>query len=218
MRTKIVERSILHYTNKERRKRKLTVLAGQPALITAARSHSRWMANTGRYGHTGANGNSPSNRASEAGYFGGASENIWQVQSDHGRGGAWMSRFRWDNDWKLGKAAVISWMNSPGHRANMLSYEWHHIGIGVAINKRGRIYLTQNFGNGPFDERLSSLPAMFLKNFASLGRFLISGALRPLAAIFHTSPSAQSRNNEQQRQPPKKFRRPMRHATKARRR
>ena len=212
MQAKIVERSILHYTNKERRKRGLVVLAGLPALITAARGHGRWMASTGRYEHTGTNGNSPSNRVSKAGYLGGAGENIWQVQSEHGRGGTWKSRFRWDNDWKLGKAAVISWMNSPGHRANMLSSEWHHLGIGVAMNKRGRVYLTQNFGNGPFEKRLSS-PAMLL---ASLGRFLLYVALGPLVVIFRALPTTQSQEPGQQRH--KRFRKSNRHTNKVRHR
>ena len=39
-------------------------------------------------------------------------------------------------------------MNSPGHRENMLSAEWRHIGIGVAESKRGQAYLTQCFGGG----------------------------------------------------------------------
>ena len=37
-------------------------------------------------------------------------------------------------------------MNSPGHRRNLLDANWQNIGIGVARNKSGRIYLTQNFG------------------------------------------------------------------------
>lgn len=157
MQTGIVERSILHHANKERRRRGLKPLQGHPALIRAARGHSRWMARTRKYSHTGGGGSSPGDRTSRAGYTGRASENLWwtPVQEHSGRSGrrreqglAWHSRFRWDNDWKLGKAAVITWMNSPGHRENMLSSEWRHIGIGVARNTRGEIYLTQNFGDG----------------------------------------------------------------------
>ena len=42
--------------------------------------------------------------------------------ASHYRGGnrAAGSGFIWNNDWKLGKAAVISWMNSPVHRATCL--------------------------------------------------------------------------------------------------
>ena len=123
-------------------------LSGHPALIRAARGHSQWMARTGRFSHTGAGGTTHLGRTSKAGYIGGTSENIWQTPTKRGKGRAWKSRFRWGNDRELGKAAVITWMNSPGHRENMLSAEWRHIGIGVAKNKRGQAYLTQCFGNG----------------------------------------------------------------------
>lgn len=144
----VVERSILHYTNKERRGLGRKALKGHSALIKAARGHSRYMARTGSYSHTGAKGSSPFDRTKAAGYFSPTGENIWNVMPQRGGGGTWKSRFRWKSEWQLGRAAVISWMNSPGHRQNLLSTEWKHIGVGVARGKRGRYYLTQNFGTG----------------------------------------------------------------------
>ena len=146
MQYKVVRRSVVHYVNKERRRRGLPPLAGIKALTRAAQGHSQWMADRNRFSHTGTGGSSPSDRASKAGYASGAGENIWQVQSHYGKGGTWKSRFQWDSDWKLGKAAVISWMNSPGHRQNILAQRYRHIGVGAVKNKRGKIYLTQNFG------------------------------------------------------------------------
>lgn len=105
------------------------------------------MAHTGHYSHTGAQGSSHTDRTSKSGYGTGTSENIWYCPSHRGRGGTWKSKFLWKSDWELGKAAVISWMNSPGHRANLLDPQWHDTGIGVARNKRGTYYLTQNFGD-----------------------------------------------------------------------
>ena len=146
MDTQKVERSILHYTNKERRKRKLKPVVGRRALIKAARAHSRWMGRKGRFSHRGEGGSLPWDRAREWGYpSASVGENIWQTS---GRSGlAYKSKFYWRSDWKLGKAAVITWMNSPGHRENLLRSEWTHLGVGVYRNKRGRIYLTQNFGS-----------------------------------------------------------------------
>lgn len=151
MNTRIVERSILHYTNKERRKRKLKPVVGHRALIKAARGHSRWMGRTGKFSHTGGGNSAPWDRAKRAGYpSASVSENIWQSS---GRSGlAWKSKFYWRSDWKLGQAAVISWMNSPGHRKNLLNSEWTHLGVGVSKNKRGKIYLTQNFGSAGFSD------------------------------------------------------------------
>ncbi|WBW97401.1 CAP domain-containing protein [Oceanirhabdus sp. W0125-5] len=38
-----------------------------------------------------------------------------------------------------------SWMNSPGHRANILSDNYSHIGIGTAVDKNGVRYWVQMF-------------------------------------------------------------------------
>ncbi len=43
-----------------------------------------------------------------------------------------------------GKQAVTIWKNSSGHRRNMLG-RFKYIGIGVAKDKRGRIFYTQVF-------------------------------------------------------------------------
>jgi uncharacterized protein YkwD len=42
-------------------------------------------------------------------------------------------------------AMVRMWMNSPGHRANILSAKYHRIGLGVARTSTGRWYATQDF-------------------------------------------------------------------------
>ena len=152
MRHWVIERSIQHHTNKERRKRGLRPLKGHRALIRAARGHSRWMARTNRYSHTGVGGSKPHQRAARSGFGGTATgENIWNTRGRSGR--AWKSRFRWRGDWQLGKAAVISWLNSPGHRYNLLSPQWNCSGMGVGINRRGRIYLTQVFGRATLLEQ-----------------------------------------------------------------
>ena len=37
------------------------------------------------------------------------------------------------------------WMNSPGHRANILSSSYNQIGVGVARDQNGNLYWTQLF-------------------------------------------------------------------------
>ena len=145
MNTTVIERSILHYTNRERQRRGLKRLKGRGSLIRAARAHSRWMGRHNTYSHTGGGGSRPWQRAMRAGYPSrNVSENIWQSRGRSGS--AWHSKFHWNSSWRLGHAAVISWMNSPGHRANLLTPRWRDLGVGVAVNRTGRIYLTQNFG------------------------------------------------------------------------
>jgi uncharacterized protein YkwD len=41
---------------------------------------------------------------------------------------------------------VTGWMNSPGHRANILRREFTHIGVGFAGGGRAGTYWTQVFG------------------------------------------------------------------------
>ena len=38
-----------------------------------------------------------------------------------------------------------SWMNSPGHRSNILSSVYNQIGVGVARDSKGVYYWTQQF-------------------------------------------------------------------------
>jgi uncharacterized protein YkwD len=43
-------------------------------------------------------------------------------------------------------AVVKAWMNSPGHRANILSPNFREIGVAVGVDAFGRLFFTQNFG------------------------------------------------------------------------
>lgn len=43
------------------------------------------------------------------------------------------------------QVVVTAWMNSPGHRANILSTNFTEIGVGYAAGGSGRHYWTQMF-------------------------------------------------------------------------
>jgi len=45
------------------------------------------------------------------------------------------------------EAVVTAWMNSEGHRANILSSNFSKIGVGYATNSNGTPYWTQIFTN-----------------------------------------------------------------------
>jgi len=51
-----------------------------------------------------------------------------------------------------------AWLDSPGHRANILRSSFTHIGIGVACSDAGRPYYTQNFGG--YKTLATSTPAI----------------------------------------------------------
>jgi len=50
----------------------------------------------------------------------------------------------WNTEEELAEKAVEGWMNSTGHRENILS-GFHSEGIGVAIAEDDKVYITQNF-------------------------------------------------------------------------
>src|SRR6185369_16837206 len=43
------------------------------------------------------------------------------------------------------KEVVKSWMDSPGHRENILNKKYTELGIGIAADKNGELYYTQVF-------------------------------------------------------------------------
>ncbi|WP_417913305.1 CAP domain-containing protein, partial [Candidatus Electronema sp. TJ] len=89
-----------------------------PALIlderlsVAAQTHAMNMAELDFFAHRGQDGSSPSARAAAAGWPWGAGENI---SAGHA----------------TAAGAIKSWMQSSGHRWNMLRAEYTHIGLGV---------------------------------------------------------------------------------------
>jgi len=147
MNLRVVKKAIVHYTNKERRRHNLRSLRASKRLVKAARAHAHWCAGRNQMTHTGSKGSQPWDRARDFGYSSnGVSENMWQ---QHGRNNtAWKSKFRWRSDLQFGKAAVISWMNSPGHRANLLNPHYTDIGVGLSRRNRHTI-LVQMFGDLP---------------------------------------------------------------------
>jgi uncharacterized protein YkwD len=46
---------------------------------------------------------------------------------------------------KSPKEVVTAWMNSQGHRENILNSSFTDIGVGIAKNSSGSIYWTQMF-------------------------------------------------------------------------
>jgi uncharacterized protein YkwD len=93
-------------------------------LAAAAQAHAADMAAKGYLAHTSPDGRTLEQRASAAGYhpFMALGENIAQGQAD----------------WR---AAIVTWMASPGHRANLLDARFEDTGFGAADE-----YWVQVFG------------------------------------------------------------------------
>jgi uncharacterized protein (TIGR03000 family) len=121
------EKAILDLTNAERKKKDLPELKPNPKLFAAARKHSENMARLEKLAHE-LEGKKPSDRTKAAGYAGGfIGENVAYGPTN-------------------AEEVVTGWMNSEGHRANLLNKNFTEIGIGVAKNEKGETYYTQVFG------------------------------------------------------------------------
>ncbi|WP_282204860.1 CAP domain-containing protein [Kitasatospora fiedleri] len=96
-------------------------------LATAALRHSEDMAARNFFDHTNPDGAGPQQRIDAVGYaWSGWGENIARGQKD-------------------AAAVMESWMNSPGHRANILNCKFTELGVGVHLGTGGP-WWTQDFG------------------------------------------------------------------------
>jgi uncharacterized protein YkwD len=149
--TSEIELAILRLTNEERSSYGLRALIWDDALASVARDHSRDMAANDFFSHINPAGEDPTDRAERHGYpttkslGGGAylvgiAENIAKMPTGHVEGIGYVAP---DAD-SISIAIIQGWMDSPGHRENILSSKPDRIGVGVAYD--GRYYLaTQNF-------------------------------------------------------------------------
>ncbi len=151
-----LERNIHDFINGERRKHGLSPLAWNDTLSSVARKHSQDMAMRNYFSHDTPEGHDFSYRYRQAGYscsvpgkgniyFTGA-ENIFQnnlydrvVFTDG------VAHYDWNTVRKITESTVHGWMNSQGHRKNILTPHWKSEGIGVAISPDDKVYITQNF-------------------------------------------------------------------------
>jgi uncharacterized protein YkwD len=56
-----------------------------------------------------------------------------------------VAHYDWKTAGKIAESTVHGWMNSQGHRKNILTPRWKSEGIGVAISPDDKVYITQNF-------------------------------------------------------------------------
>jgi uncharacterized protein YkwD len=124
------ERRVFELTNAERRRHHLQGLRWNDDLAGEARRHSVRMMQARFFSHEDPErGPLPRRLARSGFYFRGAAENL-----NYSRGYQ-----------DPAAAAVQGWMESPGHRKNLLDPDYTQIGIGVARAQDGTWYVTQIF-------------------------------------------------------------------------
>lgn len=121
------EAQVVKLVNQERAKAGLKPLTHNWELSRVARYKSMDMRDRGYFSHTSPTYGSPFTMMNNFGIRSSAAGgNIAEGQSTP-------------------QAVVTSWMNSPGHRANILSTNYTQIGVGYAAGGSGRHYWTQMF-------------------------------------------------------------------------
>lgn len=121
------EKRLLELTNLERKKEDLPPLSAAPLLFKSAREHSANMAKQGKMEHN-LDGKTPFQRIKGAGYqYYMAGENIAFGPLDL-------------------NLVMNGWMNSEGHRKNILHKAFTEIGLGIVRGSDGAYYYTQVFG------------------------------------------------------------------------
>jgi uncharacterized protein (TIGR03000 family) len=120
------EQEILDLTNKEREKTGLAPLRANAKLVKAARDHSANMARLEMLDHE-LEGKGPGERLAAVEY----ASSGWGENCAAGQ--------------RTPAAAVESWMNSEGHRGNILNGSYEEIGVAVANSTGGGRYWTQVF-------------------------------------------------------------------------
>ncbi|MGF1596082.1 MAG: CAP domain-containing protein [Acidimicrobiales bacterium] len=119
------QQQILDLANVERGAAGCGPLSLDTRLSAAAQAHSDDMGAQNYFSHTGLDGSQPGDRARAAGYSGSSiGENIAQ-------------------GYRSPEAVMTGWMNSSGHRANILNCGHRHLGVGHSANGN---YWTQLFG------------------------------------------------------------------------
>ena len=151
-----LEKHIHDLINGERKKHGLSPLAYNESLNRIARSHSNDMARRNYLSHYSPEGHGFSYRYKQAGYackisdkgasYLAGAENIYQNNLYNRTTIVNGIKFHdWNSPGTIAETTVEGWMNSSGHRKNILIAHWRSEGIGVAISSDGKVYITQNF-------------------------------------------------------------------------
>lgn len=154
-----ISQLIHEQVNEARFEHGLGPLTYDKGLEQVAADHSQDMARRDFFAHENPDGEQPTDRARRARlqtsqsmgetFKSGIGENIYMSKVYKGsvtsyEGSRKLTTMQWHTSEDLANNAVTGWMNSPGHRANILNPVYGKQGIGLHISKDGRFHATQN--------------------------------------------------------------------------
>ena len=121
------QQEVVNLVNKERAKYGLSALKSNSSLANVATIKSQDMVNKNYFDHTSPTYGSPFDMMKQFGIsYRTAGENIAKGQ-------------------KTPQEVVTAWMNSEGHRKNILNPNFTNLGVGIAKDSKGTTYWTQMF-------------------------------------------------------------------------
>jgi uncharacterized protein YkwD len=136
-----MRRYALELVNQDRRARGLSPLVRDPIAEQAAQLHAQDMLQRQFFDHRTPEGSKPRDRYRMVGGNPrtGIGENIYWIENPALRG----------LSFSLAQHLQRGWMNSPGHRENILTANYTGFGYGIAFGPGGTIYAVQNFTSLP---------------------------------------------------------------------
>ena len=150
-----LEKKIHDLINKERAKQGLPALSMDEGLRKVARKYSQDMVKRNFFSHKDPDGRSFHDR-----YKAGGVECSIRVANttcigaeNIAQGNIYSSYlykdgekyFNWNTEDEIARAIVRQWIDSKGHRANILTPYFKQQGIGVAVSDDGKVYVTETF-------------------------------------------------------------------------
>lgn len=137
---------LLHLHNEARKEHGLSTFCVREQLMDAATAHSRDMLSRTYYDHVAPDGSTPEQRVRATGYsYSEMAENIHRRPLSYAL----------EPTQKDLEQVFDDWMNSPGHRANLLNPDLHEIGIGAAFGRYGTEVVRTRGSTPRTSERLS---------------------------------------------------------------
>lgn len=144
--TTVIEQEILRLVNKERVDNGLIPLLADEQLKACAREHSEDMLANMKLSHV-SKGKLPAERVRLANpkLFFGVFENIAYCKGD--------------NETEIAGALVNAWMNSEGHKKNILTADANYIGIGVSPASADKLYYVTQLMTDSVARLISDIPS-----------------------------------------------------------
>ena len=152
-----LEKQVHELTNQYRIQNGLSSLLLDEELSKVSRGHSQDMALRDYFSHHTPEGTDPTGRGESLGYkcekiignliYTGIAENIFQnnLYDVVWYTGNIPTSYEWNTLDEIALTTVDGWMDSPGHRENILTKTFDREGIGVEIGLDDKVYITQNF-------------------------------------------------------------------------